>query len=89
MSYFFVLVSCTVTVGGETNMREREGGEKNMKQLLTIKEVADLLNMSVDGTYALARQGIFPVIRIGRQLRVNPEQFKEWIDFGGKKREVQ
>ena len=33
--------------------------------------------------YALAREGIIPVVRIGRQVRVDREQLATWIEGGG------
>ena len=54
------------------------------RQLLSITEVAALLGISVDRAYSLAREGILPVVRLGRQVRVDPDQFEEWIKQGGK-----
>lgn len=53
------------------------------KRLLRISEVARVLDLKEDRVYALAREGIIPVIRIGRQLRVDPDKLQEWIDNGG------
>jgi excisionase family DNA binding protein len=54
------------------------------KKLLRLPEVARILDLREDQVYALARQNIIPVVRIGRQLRVDPDKLKEWIDNGGK-----
>ncbi|WP_235062544.1 helix-turn-helix domain-containing protein [Thermoanaerobacterium aotearoense] len=46
-------------------------------------EVARILDLKEDRVYALARQGIIPVVRIGRQLRIDPTKLQQWIDNGG------
>lgn len=53
------------------------------KKLLRLPEVARILDLKEDRVYALAREGIIPVIRIGRQLRVDPDKLQEWLDNGG------
>ncbi|EGD51730.1 DNA binding domain protein, excisionase family [Thermoanaerobacter ethanolicus JW 200] len=53
------------------------------KKLLKLSDVAEILDIKIDRIYALARQGIIPVVRIGRQLRVDPEKLQEWIEQGG------
>ena len=32
----------------------------------------------------LAREGVLPVVRLGRQYRVDPERLSEWIGAGGR-----
>jgi excisionase family DNA binding protein len=54
------------------------------KKLLRLPEVARILDLKEDRVYALAREGIIPIVRIGRQLRVDPDKLQEWIDNGGK-----
>ncbi|MFL5482870.1 MAG: helix-turn-helix domain-containing protein [Gemmatimonadaceae bacterium] len=53
-------------------------------QLLRIPEVAKALNISPEHAYELARSDILPVVRLGRQLRVNPSALAEWVERGGK-----
>lgn len=52
-------------------------------KLLRIPEVAAILNVTVQRTYELARQDLIPVVRMGRQLRVDPGKLQEWITNGG------
>ena len=33
--------------------------------------------------YQLAREGLIPVVRLGRQLRVDPRRLNEWMELGG------
>ena len=41
-----------------------------MRQLLTMDEVAVILGVSRGRAYELGRHGILPVVRLGRQVRV-------------------
>ena len=53
------------------------------KTLLRIPEVAERLDVTHARAYELARTGALPAVRIGRQLRVDPEALQAWIDNGG------
>ena len=46
-------------------------------KLLRIPEVAKILDVSVERAYQLARTEAIPVVRLGRQLRVDAEQLPE------------
>ena len=46
----------------------------------TIPEVADLLGISRNRAYELARESAFPVIRLGRRCLVPRAQFMGWLD---------
>ncbi len=52
-------------------------------KLLRIHEVAEILDVPVARAYELARHGILPAVRLGRQVRVDAGKLKEWIDEGG------
>lgn len=54
-----------------------------MPKLLRIPQVADILNVSEWRAYELARQGRLPVVRLGRQVRVNEAALMSWIESGG------
>ncbi len=55
------------------------------KNLLRITHVARILDVSEDRAYWLARQGLIPVVRIGnRQIRVDEDQLRSWIEKGGR-----
>lgn len=51
--------------------------------LMKIPEAARLLDVPVDRCYAIAREGVIPVVRIGRQVRVDQDQLAAWIEGGG------
>lgn len=61
------------------------GGNKEMseKTLLTIEKVALRLGISEARGYELARENILPVVRLGRQVRVDPDLLDEFIRNGG------
>ena len=52
--------------------------------LMKIPEMARVLDVPVDRGYALARKGIIPVVRVGRQVRVDEDQLAAWIEAGGR-----
>lgn len=52
-------------------------------KLLVIPEAAEILQVSNSRAYALARAGVIPVVRVGRQLRVDADRLNEWIANGG------
>jgi excisionase family DNA binding protein len=51
-----------------------------MEKLLKVEEVAKMIAMSRSKTYALIKEGAFPVVRLGPQtIRVRPEDIRAWI----------
>ena len=52
-------------------------------KLLRIDDVADLLDVSRARAYELVRAGLLPVVRLGRQARVDPNKLEAWLDAGG------
>jgi putative molybdopterin biosynthesis protein len=53
------------------------------RQLLTMQEVADHLGVSVQRAYELGRIGLLPVVRLGRQMRVDRRRLEDWVASGG------
>lgn len=53
-------------------------------RLLTMPEVARLLRIPEPRAYQLARDGVLPVCRLGRQLRVEQQALLAWIRAGGR-----
>jgi len=51
--------------------------------ILTAPEVATRLRISPQRAYELARLGLLPCIRIGRQVRFNEASLETWIADGG------
>lgn len=54
-----------------------------LSKLLTMAEVANVLNVSLPRAYELARTGLLPTVRLGRQVRVEEAQLVEWVRNGG------
>jgi excisionase family DNA binding protein len=53
------------------------------KNLLTIKKIALRLGITEARGYELARANILPVVRLGRQIRIDPDALEEFIKQGG------
>ncbi len=52
--------------------------------LLKSKEAAEKLTINEDRLYAYTREGILPVVKIGRQLRWAESALDEFIRSGGR-----
>ncbi len=55
-----------------------------MTKLLKADEVARILDVPRDRIYEMASDDLLPVVRMGRQIRVDEAKLKEWIEKGGK-----
>jgi excisionase family DNA binding protein len=53
-------------------------------RLLTMKDVAQRLGISLQRTYEMGRLGLLPIVRLGRQLRVEEGRLTSWIQNGGR-----
>ena len=52
-------------------------------RLLTISEVSRVLRVKKARAYQLARDGVLPVVHVGRQVRVSEDALRSWVDHGG------
>jgi excisionase family DNA binding protein len=52
-------------------------------QTLTAEEAAQVLKVKTERVYELCRLGILPHVRLGRQVRIEEQQFLEWMRNGG------
>jgi hypothetical protein len=52
-------------------------------RLLTLAETAQRLSITYARAAEMARLGLLPVVRLGRQIRVCPERLASWIANGG------
>lgn len=55
-----------------------------MPKLLKVEDVAKMFDMTDERVYTLAREGILPVCRLGRQLRFSENAIAEFVVNGGK-----
>ncbi|WP_394513103.1 helix-turn-helix domain-containing protein [Priestia aryabhattai] len=53
------------------------------RKLLKIVEVAKILNVTEARAYTMVREGLLPVVRLGRHVRIDKEKLIGWIDNGG------
>ena len=67
-----------------TDGMNRSTTDPARKRLLRVSEVATILDLSESRVYDLCRRGILPVVRVGRQIRVDSQQIEEFIRTGGK-----
>lgn len=56
----------------------------NSRPLLKAVDVAPTLNVTGARVLELARQGLLPCVRLGRQVRFDPNALADWIATGGK-----
>lgn len=52
-------------------------------RLLLVNEVAEILRLSRARVYELIRQELLPHTRLGRQIRVDEEVLREFVQSGG------
>ena len=52
-------------------------------KLLLASEAAALLRVTENRIYELAKRGAIPVVRLGRQLRLDEAALLAWIEAGG------
>jgi excisionase family DNA binding protein len=48
--------------------------------LLTVKELAEVLRIGRSSAYELCRQHEFPVLRIGRSIRIPRKALFDWME---------
>lgn len=56
------------------------------KFMLNAGETAEMLNLSKQRVWAMARDGLFPpgvIVRLGRQIRFERENLTAWVRAGG------
>ena len=50
-----------------------------MQEVLTAKEVSDILKLGINKTYSLMNSSAFPSYRIGNKMYVTNEALDEWL----------
>lgn len=59
-----------------------------MQQMLKTQDIQYMLNISRSQAYSLANSGAFPVVRIGRAIRIPRETFEAWIRAEAEKQAI-
>lgn len=67
----------------DQNGTTHTAGNQGITRLLSASEVAEILGVRKMRVYALLKSGIIPVVRLGRQVRVNKDALDDWIGAGG------
>jgi len=49
-------------------------------KILTVKETADVLKVKPQRVYRMMRDDGLPCIRLGRQVRVDEDSLKKWLN---------
>jgi excisionase family DNA binding protein len=52
------------------------------KNLLTVKEVSEILSISVHTAYKWAESGKLPAVKLGYMLRFDPDRIEKFIAKG-------
>lgn len=55
-----------------------------MKPMLKVKDIQRILSISRSEAYNIVNSGEFPIVRIGRAIRIPQESFENWL----KKKEI-
>ena len=71
------MMKMNLTLFGETIHHALEPNQSNRKMTLTVKELAEELNISRNTAYQLADQKYFPSFRIGL---INRTMLQEWLN---------
>ena len=51
-----------------------------MSELLTVQEMSKYLKISRSKAYALIKQAYFPIIKIGKCVRINKNELLKWLE---------
>jgi excisionase family DNA binding protein len=61
------------------NFRKRERVMADDRELLTVKEVGDLLQVHPGTLYKMAREGKIPGFRVGTEWRFRKDVIRRWM----------
>jgi len=67
------------------NEKECFTDHNQLPRLLTARDVANILNIGQSTAYQLMNRDELPSIRIGRSVRVRPEDLEKFIEEKGEK----
>jgi len=73
----------TAAPEGVDASRDAEHDAPRVERLLTARELALMLGLRPERVRGLARTGLLPHVRLGRQLRFAPTVVRAWIADGG------
>ena len=67
-------------------MPKREQQEGYLAEWLSVPQLAKTLGIGLTTAYRLVNDGVIPSVRIGKYLRVKPDELAAWLDRGGGRR---
>ena len=53
-------------------------------KLLTVKEVAPILQVTEWSVYEMVKKGILPGVRLGKNVRISEDALRRFIENGGR-----
>lgn len=59
----------------------------DVSSLITARKAAEVLGLPLQRVYELARTGVLPAVRLGRQLRFDPTSLPEFVRSGRRRSE--
>ena len=74
------MMKMNLTLFGETCQHALKPNQSNRKMTLTVKELAEELNISRNTACQWADQKECPSVRIGRRLLINRTMLQEWLN---------
>jgi excisionase family DNA binding protein len=60
--------------------RKAQVEEESPMKILTVKETADVLKVKPQWVYRMMNNDGLPCIRLGRQIRVDEDSLKKWLN---------
>ena len=55
-------------------------GGLHMEEYISVKQMSELLNISIDTAYEYVHTEDFPLCRIGRTIRIPKEKLQKWLE---------
>ena len=71
------VVALRPTTPAKTSLKHRRDAER---AVYTVREVADLLGLSLGSTYTLVRLGEIPARQLGQRWVIGKKAFHAWLD---------
>lgn len=54
--------------------------KETKKETYTVKEVSEILGVCTKTTYRLVKEEFFPVVKVGRVIRISKKSFDNWLN---------
>jgi len=63
--------------------------QQKPKKLMTLKEVAEYLRLSIHTVYKMAQKGKIPALKAGKKWRFRKEDIDQWLEVSNKTKKRQ